>query len=167
MAFVASCGLASLANLAFAGPHAHTHGEAQAQMVLDRNLLSIEVTLPMDVLVGFERAPRNDTEKQRWNQALDQLSQTQALWSLPAAAACKAQAAQTQAPHWGHSEHTDVVINYAWQCDKPQALDKFQTQFFERFKRLRLIELEHVTPKGQGKTKLTAQKPVWTAGAAP
>lgn len=163
-AVVAMC---AASTVALAAPHAHTHGEAQAEMSLERNQLSLALTLPMEVLVGFERAPRGDAETQRWNQALGQLGQTDALWSLTPAAACKAQPPKTDLPTWGKQAHTDVVVTYTWQCDQPQALDRIQTQLFERFKRLRRVELAHVTPKGQGMTRLTPKKPQWVAGTAP
>lgn len=159
MTLVVCCAFSPLA-------FSHTHGEAQAQMSLNEGSLNLELTLPMEILVGFERAPRSENEKQRWNQALTDLSQTDALWRMPASAACKAQAPKTTLPSWGKSEHTDVVITYLWQCERPQALDQLQTQLFERFKRLRRIEFVHVTAKGQGMTKLTPQKPIWTTGSA-
>jgi hypothetical protein len=41
----------------------HVHGEGGLEVVIDKESLSLRLELPLDVAVGFERAPRDDKEK--------------------------------------------------------------------------------------------------------
>ena len=55
--------LALAAALAAPGAWAHTHGEAQIDVVLEDTQLSLYLHSPLDAFLGFERLPRNPTEK--------------------------------------------------------------------------------------------------------
>ena len=41
----------------------HVHGEGRLDVVIERESLTLHLELPLDVAVGFERAPRNAAEK--------------------------------------------------------------------------------------------------------
>ena len=41
----------------------HQHGVAKLDVAYDQGALSIELEAPLDVLLGFERAPRPDAER--------------------------------------------------------------------------------------------------------
>lgn len=157
----------SLCSLGWVWAAPHTHGQGQASLVLSGQTLTLELSLPLDVVLGFERAPRSDKERQALQQAMTQLSQTDALWTPSPAAQCKAQAAQAQTPNWGGSGHADLDVTYTWVCQQPMALERIQTQLFEQFKRLRRLDFNHVLPKGQGASRLTPKQPVWQAGNKP
>lgn len=43
---------------------AHVHGQARLEIALEGDILSIRLESPLDNLLGFERAPRNEREKQ-------------------------------------------------------------------------------------------------------
>ena len=55
--------LALAAALAAPGAWAHTHGEAQIDVVLEDTQLSLYLHSPLEVFLGFERAPRTAAEK--------------------------------------------------------------------------------------------------------
>jgi hypothetical protein len=41
----------------------HAHGEGRLDVVIDKDSIAINLELPLDAAVGFERAPRNEREK--------------------------------------------------------------------------------------------------------
>ena len=145
----------------------HTHGQGQALMALSGQQLTVNLSLPLDVVLGFERAPRTEKERQALQQAMDQLKQTDALWQLNSAAKCQAQPAQVEPPTWGGAGHADLDVTYTWVCAQPQALDRVEVRLFEPFKRLRRLDLNHALPGGQGAQRLTPNKPTWTRKPSP
>ncbi|MCM8594809.1 DUF2796 domain-containing protein [Accumulibacter sp.] len=42
---------------------AHVHGQGQLDLAIDHDLVTIELELPLEAVVGFERAPRNERER--------------------------------------------------------------------------------------------------------
>lgn len=54
-----SCGLASAK-----GPGAHLHGVARLEVVLDDKVLQLSLETPLANLLGFERGPRSEAERQ-------------------------------------------------------------------------------------------------------
>ena len=72
---------------AVAGPgHAHVHGQARLEVVLDGPVLAIALESPLDGIVGFEHSPRTAAQKQAAAQALAALKDPARLFALPAEA---------------------------------------------------------------------------------
>ena len=67
---------------------AHVHGEAILQLVIDDSGALATFKSPAADIVGFERHPETDAEKQAVADALAQLSDFTALFTLPEAAGC-------------------------------------------------------------------------------
>lgn len=42
--------------------HAHTHGVVTLGVAVDQSTITLELSAPLESLVGFERAPRTDAE---------------------------------------------------------------------------------------------------------
>ncbi|MEK8026681.1 ZrgA family zinc uptake protein [Pseudaquabacterium rugosum] len=102
----ALCGLAPVASALAAGtsapavdpghrpaaagsPAAHHHGVGQLDIGLDGDRLQVTLTLPLDSLLGHERAPRTTAEREAARRAVQRLRAT-ADWLRPdAAAACR------------------------------------------------------------------------------
>src|SRR5437879_845104 len=56
--------LALMSGLAFAHEqHAHVHGIASLQLAVDGNTLTLDLSSPLDNLLGFEHVPRTDKQK--------------------------------------------------------------------------------------------------------
>jgi hypothetical protein len=55
--------LALLAAFALPAQAQHAHGEGKLDIVIDKDGIAINLELPLDAAVGFERAPKNDKEK--------------------------------------------------------------------------------------------------------
>ena len=152
---------------------AHEHGAAELTVALDGQALVIELISPLDNLVGFEHAPANDTQRAALAEAGRLLSDAEAMFALPVAAACRFEHADIESP-WpmaavapaaGHAdaahapptrgEHEEVVVAYRYTCLQPAALQRIDVRAFARFPRLREIRAEHATARGQGAAVLT------------
>ncbi|QIA62349.1 DUF2796 domain-containing protein [Vibrio astriarenae] len=91
LATLSSCALFSVAaqaNDEFRQHGAHVHGEVEFNVAQDANELLIEIVAPGADVVGFERAPETDAEKQALQQAIATLEQPEQLFSFPANANC-------------------------------------------------------------------------------
>ena len=78
--------------LAAAGPalagKAHEHGTAQLDIAVAAGRVSIDFETPLDNLLGFEREPRTDAERQRADAAVAQLRAADRLFRIDPAAGC-------------------------------------------------------------------------------
>ena len=140
----------------------HVHGEGSLEVVIDRGNLSLRLELPLDVAVGFERAPRNDKEKAALAAAQQVLSDP-ALFAPTPAAGCKAEPARVEMPMFDGkkpAEHADIEATHAFRCATPAALKSVETTIFKRFKQLNRLEARRAGPSGQGAARLTPKNPV-------
>ena len=153
--------LAALSLPALAGK-GHVHGEGSLEVVIDKDKLSLRLELPLDVAVGFERAPRNDKEKAALAAAQRALADP-TLFAPAAAAGCKPEPARVEMPNFdGKSpvEHADIDATHEYRCAAPAALKSVETTIFKSFKRLYRLEAKRAGPAGQGAGRLTPKTPV-------
>jgi hypothetical protein len=143
---------------------AHVHGEGKLELVIDKGDITINLDLPMDVAVGFERAPKGEKEKAALSAAQQLLGDTAAMFVPTAAAGCTALPAKITMPSFGATQggdaHADIDASYAFRCTTPAALKSIETGIFKSFKRLYRLEAQRVGPSGQGKQRLTLKSPV-------
>jgi len=151
--------------------HKHVHGEGQLDAVLEQETLTLELALPLDAAVGFERPPKNDKEKAALAQTAKILEDT-ALWAPTPAAQCSLQSAKVTVPftgghdhhdkhaHEGEQHHADIDAEYRFRCANPAALKAVETTLFKSMKRLYRLEAQRSGPSGQGAQRLTPKKPV-------
>jgi hypothetical protein len=149
---------------------AHSHGIAELEVAIDGPLLTLKLESPLDSLLGFERAPRNDAERERVR------VMAQALRSGPfvptAAARCRLERVSLSSaalapdllgepgPAAGgktSSEHADLDAGFVYRCDEPKALTGIDVMLFDHFKRLRRVDTQVAGPKGQAALKLTSK----------
>ena len=139
----------------------HEHGVAQVDVALDGSKLSIQFESPLENLVGFERAPRNEAERRAVEQALARLADP-ALWQPDAAAQCKAGTPRVRAPSFQKGspgqagEHADVEAAVEFDCARVQELRAVQVLLFKSFPRLKRAEVQLATARGQAKATLRA-----------
>lgn len=172
---VAVLAVASLSSAAHAQhTHgAHEHGAAELTVALDGRELVIELISPLDNLVGFEHAPANDAQRSALAEAGRLLRDADAMFALPAAAACRFEHADIESP-WpmaaaapaagqaghahaqrAHGDHEEVVATYRFTCAQPTALNQLEVRAFAHFPRLRELRVGHATARGQGAAVLT------------
>ena len=151
--------------------HKHVHGEGKLDAVLDKETLTLELELPLDAAIGFERAPRNEKEKAAFTKALKILNDP-ALWTPTPAAQCQLQSSQAEFPfeeglqahekheHHEHEEHADIEARYVFHCTHPAALKSIETTLFKSMPRLYRLEAQRSGPSGQGAQRITPKNPV-------
>lgn len=176
-----ACRAAALAAILTAGfgmaqaAKPHEHGVARLDIAIDGQWLNVEFESPLDNLVGFERPPRNERERELLRAAARQLREGR-LIEPPAAAGCTLASVQWDAP-WvdpallaapGASapafkrppgttpEHADLEVLMQYRCTEPGALTELQVRLAEAFKRIRKIEVRIVGPGGQQRRSMGA-----------
>lgn len=80
---------------------AHVHGELDLGVAIEGPTLVIEMRTPLDNLIGFERAPRTDVEKNSVEQTLARLRAAEHLFGLDPAGNCKLGPVALEAPVLG------------------------------------------------------------------
>lgn len=141
----------------------HEHGVGQMDVVVDGDLLTVSLELPLATLVGFERAPRNAKEKEAL-QAASQLLKAGAVSPAPSSGpGCSVTGVEVKPPFVDGTppgEHADFDVEYRFRCATPGALVGVDTTLFKSFPRLYRLEVQRIGPKGQGGGRLTPNNPV-------
>jgi hypothetical protein len=137
----------------------HVHGEAQLQATIHQSQITLQLALPLEVAVGFERQPRTDAEKSALTQAEKALQNATALWQPTPAANCQVNKVEVTMPPLD-GPHADITAHYRFECAQPQALKGIETNLFQSFKRLYRIESQRMGPNGQGAARLNPKKPL-------
>ncbi len=167
---------------------AHVHGEAILQLVIDDTGALATFQSPAANIVGFERQPESDSQKQTVADAISQLSNFPALFTLPTAAGCTVDDAHADfeveaagadhddhdedemkagADHDDHDEdemkaeagHAEFHAEFELTCANTSNLTSLQTNLFDLFPSLEALEVKVVTPSGQAGAELTPQNP--------
>lgn len=140
---------------------AHEHGVLTMTVVLEAQTLTIEVEMPLDTLVGFERRPRTNAERTAATAALARMRAGSELFRPDDAAACQLSETRVEAPvleaRTGDANddgHADLDASYRFTCAQPGRLAGIDVSIFEAFKRARRIDVQFVTSGGQGRTVL-------------
>jgi hypothetical protein len=120
----------------------------------------LQLTLPLESVVGFERAPKNESEAKALYDVQALLSNAQGLFIPTPAAGCTAEPADVRTRQFHGIGHADIEARYAFRCQNPQALHGIETTVFRHFKRLHRIETQRIGPQGQGARRLTPCQPV-------
>lgn len=142
----------------------HEHGVGRMDLGLEGSRVMIHLELPLELLVGFERAPRTDAERALAAQALARLNQPLTLFGLADSAGCKPAPAKIEAPLLQSAGaapakpaaegHADADVDYHFECSAPGALREVEIRLFDVFPRLARLEVQAVTPRGQMKAVL-------------
>lgn len=158
---------------AYAAPH--VHGAATLQIAIDGKNVGVTLISPLESLLGFERAPRNDKEHQAVQKMMMQLNNP-AVWLIPSAAArCTPAKPQVNAPaleskrHKSHGhgphekhdeEHAELEVIISFHCAEPAALRTMEVRLFDAFPRLQRLQAEVAAPGKQAAANLTRERNV-------
>jgi hypothetical protein len=138
-------------------PRAHHHGSARLQVSVDGPTLQVAFEGPADNILGFEQAPRTDAQKKTVARAEEQLKQTPQLFGTPAEAGCQPQPARVEMklPPAGSKEtHSEIEAEWRWVCANPGGLTFVDVLLFKAFPRLKQLQAQVVTGRGQAKAVL-------------
>lgn len=155
--------LAAILFLALPAAHAqhkHVHGEGRLDAAIDKDTITLNLELPLDAAVGFERAPKSDKEKAALAAAEKALNDAAALWLPTPDARCAVQSVAVGMPKFDGGGHADIDAQYVFRCASPAALKGIETTLFKQFRRLYRLEAQRVGPAGQGAQRLTPKQPV-------
>ena len=80
------------------GEGPHVHGVAILEIAIDDGLVQINLNSPLDNLLGFEHAPRNEGERQAVKSMASKLYQADSLFNFTPAARCQLESAELKSP---------------------------------------------------------------------
>lgn len=140
----------------------HVHGEVELGVAVEGPAIVIELRTPLDNLVGFERAPRNDVEKNTVDQTVSRLRAADHLFRIDPAGNCKLGPVTLEAPVLGlgaamagaTGEHAEMLASFAFNCTAADQVKFIELDLFKAFTRVRQIDAEIVTGEGQHKRSL-------------
>ncbi len=143
---------------------AHEHGALKLDVAVEGNRLMIAMEAPLDNLLGFERAPRNDAERKAAAELLARLrsqDRGMALFTPDAAAQCALDKAEVLAPVLepgakaaAQDGHADLDASYEFSCAQGGELRSLDVALFEVYKRIQRIDVQVAGAKGQWKVTL-------------
>jgi hypothetical protein len=159
--FLFACLLLSASAVAAPPPE---HGVARLDVAVDATSVNLFLEVPLDSLVGFEREPRSDDERKQVEVALAQLRNSVALFGIDPAAACAPRRVTLQSDTLGlggppdKGGHADVQGSYEFACKNAGRAGFVEARLFGAFARLRRVEVQAATRRGQ--LKATLVRPV-------
>jgi hypothetical protein len=175
--------LASLLPTVASAEQAHEHGVATLDVVVDGRSLTLQFESPLDNLVGFEHAPRNDKQRAALKKMEERLQAADRLFKPTAAAGCTLRRVKVDHPFRApagagptpppsgksggrdtqdqatkaEEDHTEVGAKYELDCAKPEALDRVEVLIFEAFPNVKRLKAQAVSPRGQRGVTLSAR----------
>ena len=180
--FMGSAGMAAMISLGVMPvakahePGAHVHGLATLEVAIDGAAVQINLDSPLDNLLGFERAPRNEKERQSVKAMALKLHQADTLFVFTPAAQCRLESARLESsvlapsllasvaspdkndtlPQADASDvHAELAATWRFQCAAPQALQEVDVRLFQKFSSLKRIDAAVAGPEGQSSAKLS------------
>jgi hypothetical protein len=150
----------SITSPAWAGKP-HQHGIAALDVAVELTRITLDLETPLDNLVGFERAPRTDAERERVDAALAKLRAAATLFRIDPAAGCTLAKVTLVSPALGlggtapdKEGHADMDARFEFDCKAGNRAGFVEVGLFDAFAALKRIELQVATPKGQLKATL-------------
>lgn len=156
-----------LAHAAGAGHGAHSHGLARLDIAVESDRITLQFSSPLDNLLGFERAPRNDKERQLADATIATLNDAASMFRIDPAGQCKPAKVtlSSAALKLGgvsaadeKSDHADIDGTFEFTCATPAKAAHVDLGLFA-FKRLQRLEVQVAAPGGQFKRTATAAAP--------
>ena len=166
----AGCGIVLMASSvpAFSGK-AHRHGVAEMEVAVAGSEVLVSLHVPLDSVLGYERAPRTAAERKAADAALARFNDVgQTLLVSSAGAGCVSESVEVTAPVLQPSGkagasadgHAQLDAEYRFRCPAEAASLSVTLRLFDAFRRLERVEGQAALEKRQRKFVLTPSKPV-------
>jgi hypothetical protein len=166
-AMLALAGTAGAAEPRQATGYAHQHGVAQMEVVLEARQIHLHFEVPLDNLLGFERAPRTAQERQRADAAVNALKAAGTLFVVDPAAGCQVASVELKsdalqlgaaAPAAGRAGsadgHAELEATIRFDCQDASRATFIEVGLFKAFSRMHRLEVQGASSKGQFKRSL-------------
>lgn len=140
--------------------HAHVHGVARLGIAVQDKTLTIELESPLDSLIGFEHRPTTTAQRAAVSALEAKMHSPQDLFRFDAAASCvltksEADSAIFKPPVAGAAdEHADLDASFEFRCERPDKLSTLEVGLFAAYPRLKRLDVDVATDKGQFKRDL-------------
>lgn len=140
---------------------AHQHGIVNLDIGIEAQRLTVNLSSPLDNLIGFERAPRNDAERQRAQAAIERLRAADGLFTIDPAAQCRLDRVELVSPALGlgpapsraasaaSAEHADLDASFEFVCADATRAAFVEVSLFAAFSRMQRLDVQVAAPKGQ------------------
>jgi hypothetical protein len=163
----------------------HEHGVVHLDIAVEGKGFTVAMESPLDNFLGFEHAPRDAGQEKSVRAMAARLRAAETLFAANRTAGCKLLSVSLESAvlspallgeesgarsagnpsheENGHEGHADLDGSFAFSCQSPGALRAIDVMLFDAFERIRRIEAQVITPKGQGKRVLTraARQVAW------
>lgn len=175
------CIVLAASTFAFAQQHAHTHGLLSLDAAVDARSITLQMEVPLDNFLGFERAPRTEAERRTVADMVARLNAADQLFLPDPAAQCNlskvdldsavlglgekakpAAATSTAAPGKPGKqpeEHADIDVSIVFTCAKAGQARYVDVKLFDAFKGVHTINAQVASGQGQFKRTLTKTSP--------
>jgi hypothetical protein len=140
-----------------AAGHAHVHGVAKLDVAVESTKVSIQLDSPLDNLIGFERAPKTDAERQLVDRAVATLKAADTMFRIDPAAQCKlshvelsSAALHLGTPSAGEAAegHADIDGSFEFDCVDARKAAYIEVGLFQ-FARVQGLEIQVASPQGE------------------
>jgi len=145
-----------------AGP-AHQHGVATLDVAVEASRVTLYLNTPLDNLLGYERAPRTDVERQQADAAIARLKAADKLFRIDGKAGCTLAKVTLTSAVLGlptastasdKDGHADLEGRFEFTCTAGVKAGFVELSLFDAFPQLKRVELQLISPKGQMKATL-------------
>jgi hypothetical protein len=146
--------------------HAHVHGVAKLEVAVEGADINLHLESPLEGVLGFEHAPGNDKERAIVAQMRKTMANGGTLFAPTTAAQCKFVESKVEAPSLearpagkpdAHEEHGDLDADFRFTCAQPAKLTGVEVRLFEAFPKMRRIDAQVVSAKGQKALRLSSK----------
>lgn len=159
-------------------PTAHVHGRATLEVAIEGGSVQISLDSPLDSLLGFERAPRTEKERQSVREMSRKLRQSDHAFVFSPQSQCRLDSVQLESAVIEQSllaagsdsnavkdrdkssvnspdVHSELSATWHFQCAAPESLQGVKVSLFQYFPSLKRIDAAVIGPKGQSRTRLS------------
>lgn len=136
--------------------HAHEHGKGRLELGVDANNALGKLKVPLEALVGFERAPKTEAETNAINTMNQKLQNPGTFFVANKDAECSPKLISSTIVRDPAGKHADLDYQFDLNCAKLASLKQLSIGLFSEYKRLKEIRVESVGPWGQ--KSVTAQR---------
>lgn len=150
---------------------AHVHGQADLNLNVQGNFLSVEFAIPAMDALGFEHQPHTAAEKEKLLEIENLFKKAGTLFLPAKEASCKLDLVVVDQPYEathnhsgsaGHEDHdhkhkhADFSINAKWHCEKVNELRLFRVDVFKHLPNLQMVNVKWIKDGAAGVFTLTA-----------